>query len=661
MHFIIGEKENQLGMFRQFKVKFDYGQNNCFISLPRHFVKNVEDSKAVIKISWINSQSDLSTAFLGWSWETNKEDYIIIPGKLAEKLNLKEGTLVNAILLQNGTIAKKVFVEPASLEDSQILELNQINIEENLLNQIFVLFPDLVFPLKIHNGITIFIRVLDIGDYEYIILDRNTELEVRTISIKKETTENTLFKVLPLENNQRLIEVHPKNILNIKNGDILKIKNTFLNAKVSKNLKNVETVLIPRDILQELDLKILNQVDITIYKDKPTPIIDILVKQTNDYLLDNETVQKMFTNWLNSQEMKNIPMSSSNLIHLNYDFMNHFMFIKIIGSGPMFMFNQDVIKKIKLDKSKETFILKDDPLDIKDYGIYDKLLEYGLNILKNDNYFIESSLSSLLIFGPIGSGRSSYAKLLARYLSDYTIYISCRSLAGSSPDQANGKLKLYFQEVFLNTPCTIIFDDLDSLLPLESEESPDLTVRVVSSLLIESLRKFPNHVKVIATVSQFENLHKIIQESNFFEEKLNLPLPDKESRYKLLKYLSDLEIKEETLQKLLVETENFAPLDIVNLINKMTNSALMGFSNEIKYQDYEKAISDFSIQSIVGTKLLKSDTKWEDIGGLKDVKRLLRETFEIPTKYSALFQKVPIKLRSGILIYGMPGTGKTFL
>lgn len=648
-------------MFRQFKVKFDYGQNNCFVSLPRHFIKDVEASKAVLKISWINSSSDLSTAFVGWSWETNKEEFIIIPGRFGEKLKLSEGTLVTVILLQNGPTAKKVFCEPASLEDSQILELNQINIEQNLLNQIFVLFPGLVFPLKIHSGITIFIRVLDVGEQEFVILDRDTELEVRTISLKTDISENDVFKVLPLEDNQRYVEVHPKNSLKLNNGDIIKVKNTFLNVKVSKNVKNFDTVLIPRDILQELDLKIFSNITLSNYKEKATPIIEFIVRATNDYPFDNETIQKLFKEWLESQEIKNIPLSYSNLITFTYDYMKHPIMIKIIGSGPMFMLNQDVIKKIKFDKTKENLVVRDDPLDTKDYGVYDDQIEQGINILKGDNLFYESSLTSLIIFGPIGSGRSSYAKLLARSLGQSTIYIPCRSLAGSSPDQANSKLKSYFQQVFEQAPCTVIFDDLDNLLPLESDEAPDLTARVLSSLFIESLKKFPNNVKVIATVLQIEQLHKIIQESNFFEEKMNLPLPDKKSRYKLMKNISDLDIKEETLQKLVLEIENFAPLDIVNLVNKMTNSALIRLSNEITFEDYEKVIPDFSIQSIVGTKLLKSDTKWEDIGGLKEVKRVLRETFEIPTKYSALFSKVPIKLRSGILIYGMPGTGKTFL
>ncbi|CCO29321.1 Peroxisome biosynthesis protein PAS1 AltName: Full=Peroxin-1 [Rhizoctonia solani AG-1 IB] len=42
-------------------------------------------------------------------------------------------------------------------------------------------------------------------------------------------------------------------------------------------------------------------------------------------------------------------------------------------------------------------------------------------------------------------------------------------------------------------------------------------------------------------------------------------------------------------------------------------------------------------------------------------RRVLRETLEWPTKYGAIFAKCPLRLRSGLLLYGYPGCGKTLL
>lgn len=50
-----------------------------------------------------------------------------------------------------------------------------------------------------------------------------------------------------------------------------------------------------------------------------------------------------------------------------------------------------------------------------------------------------------------------------------------------------------------------------------------------------------------------------------------------------------------------------------------------------------------------------------DIGGLVDVKRSLIELVYWPLKHPDLFKNAPIKRQIGILLYGMPGTGKTML
>lgn len=47
--------------------------------------------------------------------------------------------------------------------------------------------------------------------------------------------------------------------------------------------------------------------------------------------------------------------------------------------------------------------------------------------------------------------------------------------------------------------------------------------------------------------------------------------------------------------------------------------------------------------------------------GLIEPRRILRETLEWPTKYAQIFASCPLRLRSGLLLYGYPGCGKTLL
>ncbi|MCD6236472.1 MAG: CDC48 family AAA ATPase [Thermoplasmata archaeon] len=52
---------------------------------------------------------------------------------------------------------------------------------------------------------------------------------------------------------------------------------------------------------------------------------------------------------------------------------------------------------------------------------------------------------------------------------------------------------------------------------------------------------------------------------------------------------------------------------------------------------------------------------YEDIGGLSDEIKQVREMIELPLKHPELFEKVGIEPPKGVLLYGPPGTGKTLI
>ncbi|MFH1270108.1 MAG: CDC48 family AAA ATPase [Nanoarchaeota archaeon] len=52
---------------------------------------------------------------------------------------------------------------------------------------------------------------------------------------------------------------------------------------------------------------------------------------------------------------------------------------------------------------------------------------------------------------------------------------------------------------------------------------------------------------------------------------------------------------------------------------------------------------------------------YEDIGGLSDEVKKIREMVEIPMKHPEIFQKLGIEPPKGVLLHGPPGTGKTLL
>ena len=55
------------------------------------------------------------------------------------------------------------------------------------------------------------------------------------------------------------------------------------------------------------------------------------------------------------------------------------------------------------------------------------------------------------------------------------------------------------------------------------------------------------------------------------------------------------------------------------------------------------------------------DVTYEDIGGLKEEVKKVREMIEIPLKRPELFERLGISPPKGVLMHGPPGTGKTLL
>lgn len=55
------------------------------------------------------------------------------------------------------------------------------------------------------------------------------------------------------------------------------------------------------------------------------------------------------------------------------------------------------------------------------------------------------------------------------------------------------------------------------------------------------------------------------------------------------------------------------------------------------------------------------ETRYEDVGGMRETITLVREAVELPISHPEIFERLNIRPHKGILFYGPPGTGKTLL
>jgi transitional endoplasmic reticulum ATPase len=78
-------------------------------------------------------------------------------------------------------------------------------------------------------------------------------------------------------------------------------------------------------------------------------------------------------------------------------------------------------------------------------------------------------------------------------------------------------------------------------------------------------------------------------------------------------------------------------------------------------EDLLNALNEIQPSALRELYIERPNVKWEDIGGLDEIKKELKEAVELPLKHPEIFDEVGIRPMRGVLLYGPPGTGKTML
>ncbi len=101
-----------------------------------------------------------------------------------------------------------------------------------------------------------------------------------------------------------------------------------------------------------------------------------------------------------------------------------------------------------------------------------------------------------------------------------------------------------------------------------------------------------------------------------------------------------------------------APMGEIKLAVVSTKPA--GIVQITEITDVEMQTEPVDVSKLEGVKNVV-DVTYEDIGGLKEEVKKVREMIEIPLKRPELFERLGISPPKGVLMHGPPGTGKTLL
>ncbi|XP_065522445.1 peroxisomal ATPase PEX1 isoform X3 [Lathamus discolor] len=296
----------------------------------------------------------------------------------------------------------------------------------------------------------------------------------------------------------------------------------------------------------------------------------------------------------------------------------------------------------------------------------------------------------VLLTGGKGSGKSTLAKAICKEAFDrldaHVEVIDCKALRGKRLANIRKNMEEAFLEAAWRQPSILLMDDLDHIVGVpstpEHENSPEAVqsnrLAYVLKDLIKEVISMGSLIALIATSQSEHSLHPSLvsaQGTHIFQCFRCIQSPDQKQRCEMLcsiikrrlnydiSRFSDLD-----LQCIAKETEGFVARDFIMLVDRAIHACVSSqneFQNDelnLSTVDFQKALKDFTPLALRNVNLQKpKDVGWERIGGLKDVKQILKDTIMLPAKYPELFANLPIRQRSGILLYGAPGTGKTLL
>jgi transitional endoplasmic reticulum ATPase len=287
----------------------------------------------------------------------------------------------------------------------------------------------------------------------------------------------------------------------------------------------------------------------------------------------------------------------------------------------------------------------------------------------------------VLLYGPPGTGKTLLARAVASETNANFYSIGGPEIMSKYYGESEERLRDVFKQAQENAPSIIFIDELDSIAPKREEVTGEVEKRVVSQLLslMDGLQS-RGKVVVIGATNRVNALDPALRRPGRFDREIEIGVPDKEGRLEIMQiHTRGMPLAEDVdLKRLADITHGFVGADLEALakeaairalrrilpeVNMEAESVPVAILNKIKVlnADFLDALKEVEPSAMREVLVEVPDLKWDDIGGLEDVKEELREAVEWPLKYQELFTQMDAKPPKGLLLYGPPGTGKTLL
>ncbi len=304
-------------------------------------------------------------------------------------------------------------------------------------------------------------------------------------------------------------------------------------------------------------------------------------------------------------------------------------------------------------------------------------------------HFKISPPKGILLFGPPGCGKTLLMKALTNELNIEMIALNCSDLMSKWYGESEARISELFAIARERTPCIIFFDDLDAIAKRRDlYAADDVTPRLLNIILSElDGMDVTKGIILVGTTNKPELIDPALLRPGRFDKVIYVPPPDYRERTAILNiHLSGKPVLDVDMEEIAKRSERFSGADIANLVREAATIAMKRSIQKeevsaISNSDFLQVLSHIRPSISISMKeeyerlkveyerkmheLLRVEKRavvgWEDVGGLKEIKEYIREYVELLVEKPELMEKFKLKTSRGILLFGPPGCGKTYV
>ncbi|KAJ6796329.1 cell division control protein 48-like protein C-like [Iris pallida] len=321
-------------------------------------------------------------------------------------------------------------------------------------------------------------------------------------------------------------------------------------------------------------------------------------------------------------------------------------------------------------------------------------------------------MAGILLHGPPGCGKTKLAHAIANETGVPFYKISATEVVSGVSGASEENIRDLFKKAYRSAPSIVFIDEIDAIASKRENLQREMERRIVTQLMTcmdeshqtlrpedansesETSDKKPGYVLVIGATNRPDAVDQALRRPGRFDREIALGVPDENGRLEILSVLTkNLRLEGEfDLMKIARSTPGFVGADLAALVNKAGNLAMKRImdrrKSDISQKLHGEKVEDWwrqpwSPEEIDSLSMIMADfeeaikmvqpssrregfssipsTKWEDVGGLKSLRKEFDRYIVQRIKNPEDYEELGVNMEVGFLLYGPPGCGKTLI